>query len=81
MKNLYFRNGERDSEKIIHFLDNAISIGCRKFSLLRREYLSPDLNVLAKCDGIPHITKRDIFKVSFALIDEEISQKCPHEDT
>ena len=78
---MFFRNGAVDWEKIIRFLDNAISIGCRKFSLLRREYLSPDLNVLAKCDGIPHITKRDIFKVSFALIDEEISQKCPHEDT
>ena len=69
---LDFRNGQKDSEKIIRILENFIRIGCRKFSILQKEYLSPAEKKLAKCPSISHITKRGVFQVSFAHSDEEI---------
>ena len=67
-----FRNGNKYSEKIIWSLDNCIWTGCRKFSVLGREYLSPEANVLTKCPIISHIIKRDIFQVRFTQRDEEM---------
>ena len=61
------------SEEMICILDSIIWIGYGKFSLLGREYLSLEVNVLTKCPGISRITKRDIFQGSISRIDEEIS--------
>ena len=78
-KYINFRNGKKNSEKLIRSLDNCIWIGCCKFSLLRREYLSLAVNVLTECPMISHITKRDIFQVIFAHLIKVLScrfRKC-----
>ena len=47
-------------------------VGSSKFSQFRRGYLSLKVNVLANTSKNLHITKRDIFKISFPQSDEKI---------
>ena len=58
-------------QKAFCFLDNYIKIGCCKFSLLQKIYLSSAVNVLTKNQKTSHITKRDIFHISFHQSDEK----------
>ena len=61
------------SEKVFCFLGNAISIGWRKLSLLRREYLSSAVNVLTNSSTISDITKiLLIFQLQFSQSDRKI---------
>ena len=46
----------------------VLEIG-KKFSLLRREYLSSAVNVLRNSTKISDITKRDMFQLHFAQSD------------
>ena len=56
-----FRYGTKNSEEIIDYSNICNWIGFSKFSLLRREYLSPTVSVLTKSPKISFIIKRDIF--------------------
>ena len=59
-----FQNLRKNLENYFYFWDNCILIGCVKLSLLKREYLSPAVNVLRNNFKIFHITKRDFFKLN-----------------
>ena len=48
----------------------CIRIGCVNFSLLRREYLSSAVNVLANSLKILHVTKRDFFQLKYLYSDQ-----------
>ena len=67
-----FRITAKNAEKWLYLLDNCIWIGCRKFSLLRRKYLSSVVNVLTNSPKISHITNRDIFQLNFNHCDQKI---------
>ena len=54
------------------FLDNSISIGSPKLSLLQREYLSSVVNVLTNSPKSPDITKREMFELKFWQSEEQI---------
>ena len=59
-------------EKIEKRLDNYISIGYGKFSVLRREYLSSAVSVLTNSPKISNITKRDISQLNLSRSEEAI---------
>ena len=67
-------------EKSFCFLGNCISIGCVKFSLLRREYLSWTVNVLINKPKLSDIPKRDNFRLNFSHSDETVWWKCCRAD-
>ena len=54
-----FQKWSRKFRNIFSFLDNFIWIGCVKFSLLPREYLSSAVNVLTQSHKISGVTKRN----------------------
>ena len=56
-----FQKWKKNSEKVFCFWDNSIWIGCIKLSVLRREYLPSELNLLKNSLKILHITNRDLF--------------------
>ena len=70
--NLDFKNAETRSEQISCFWDNCIWIGCIKFSLLRREYLSSAVNVLKNSSKSFHISKRDFLQPNCLHYDQLI---------
>ena len=47
------------------FGDNCVRIGCVKLSLLRREYLSSEVNVLTNSHKALRLTKTDFFRVNY----------------
>ena len=69
---LHFKNAERNWEKVFPLIDNCIWFGCVKFSLLRREYLSPAVNVLKNSLKILCITKRNFFEINCLHFDQWI---------
>ena len=46
------------------FWDNGVRIGCLKWFLLRREYLSSAVNVLTNTYKALHLTKTDFFRLN-----------------
>ena len=61
---LDFKNVDKNWEKLFCFWDNCIWIGCCRYCLLRREYLSWAVNVLKNGLKIFHITKSDFFQLN-----------------
>ena len=49
----------------MYFWDNGVRIGCFKLSLLRREYLSPAVNVLTNTYKPLDLSKIDFFRVNY----------------
>ena len=66
------RNIVKYWEKAFTVLDNCFLIGCFKFSLLRREYLSSVIKELTKYLKGYNITNRDIFSISSSSSDQKI---------
>ena len=58
------------SENNLCFLDICIWIGCFKLSLLRRECLSLDVNVLTNSPKIFCVTKRDFCRLNLTDSDQ-----------
>ena len=52
------------------FGDNCVRIGCVKFSLLRREYLSSAVNVLTNSYKALRLTKTDFFRLNYLPNDQ-----------
>ena len=67
--NLALKNEETNWENVFCFLDNCIQIGSFKFSLLRREYLSSEVNKLTKTLDI---TRRRVFQLNCFHSDQYI---------
>ena len=67
---------QKVEKNLFFFLDNWIWIGCDKFGLLQRKYLSSGVNVLANNLKILHITNRDIFKLNFPQSDEKFDKSA-----
>ena len=53
------------------FFDNFIWIGCAKFSIEWREYLSSAVNVLSDSPEISDLSQRDIFLLNWSQNDEK----------
>ena len=68
-----FRNGVKNWENGSSFLDHCIWIGCCKFSLLQREYLSSADTVLTNS---PKILRESYFALHFPQSDAKIWLKC-----
>ena len=66
-----FQKWSKKLRKNILFLRSFYSTSCCKFSRIRREYLSLAVNVSTNSPKGSHITKRDIFQVSFPQSDEK----------
>ena len=64
------------SKQFFPFVDNCIWIGCGKFCLYQREYLSSAVNVLTNSPQILHITKKDIFRLEFFYSDEKYDKSA-----
>ena len=60
--NVDFKNAKKNSLKISCFWDNRIWNGCCKLSLLRREYLSRQVNALRNSFKTWDISKRDFLQ-------------------
>ena len=60
--NVDFKNAKKNWEKISIFWDNRIWNGCCKLSLLRRAYLSRQVNALRNSFKTLHISKRDFLQ-------------------
>ena len=56
---------EKIAKKLFRFGDNSVRIGCVKLSLLRREYLSPVVNVLTNSYKALRLTKTDFFRLNY----------------
>ena len=65
----------RKSFFFFFWLDNCILIGCAKFSLLRREYWSSEINMLTSSSKILSITQKDIQELIFIHIDQKICKR------
>ena len=50
---------------MVYFWDNGVRIGCVNLFLLRREYLSPAVNVLTNTYKALHLTKNDSFRLNY----------------
>ena len=59
--NVDLKNAQNNSEKVFCLWHKFIWIGCIKFSLLRREYLSSAVGVLTNSLKTLHVTKSDFF--------------------
>ena len=70
------RNAEKNSENVFYFWEYSIWIRCVKLSVLRREYLSPAVNVLTKSLNILHGTKIEFFQLISFHSDQYIWQRC-----
>ena len=78
--NLDFENAEKNQGKVFCFWNNWTWIGCVKYSLLRRQFLSTALNVLTNSLKIYHITKRDFLQSNIPPIDQLIWYRCCRSD-
>ena len=56
-------------QEVFGVLGNIIWIGCEKFFLLLREYLSSTVNVLTNSPSISDLTNRDICKLNSSYND------------
>ena len=59
---------QQKSQKNFRFLDNCSWIGCGKFFLLRREYLSSAVSVLTNTPNISDTVRRIISNSIFAKV-------------
>ena len=64
----HFRNAIKNAEKVFLFSDNGVGYCCRKFCILRREYLSSAVNVLTNSLNISNMTKADIMQPNLSQI-------------
>ena len=71
-----FQKWRKKFSKSFFFLDNFISIGCGKFSVVWRKYLSSAISLITNSPKISDITKRDIFQLHFPHSNEKIWSKC-----
>ena len=70
--NADLKNAEKNSEKLIFFLDKCIWIVYIHLSLLIREYLSLAVNVLRKRLKNFYVSKRDFWNsITFTLITQD----------
>ena len=74
--NLNFQNAEKNSENIFGFWDICSWKCYNKFGLLRREYLSSEVNELTNSPKILHISKTDFFKLNCLHSDQWIWIYC-----
>ena len=70
--NVNSKKGIKYSQKLFGFLENCIFIGCGKFFILGRHYLSSVVKVLASSPQIADPTKRDVFSLKLVLNDREV---------
>ena len=56
---------QKIDKKVVFFLDNCVPISCVKLPLLRREYLSSAVNVLANSYKALRLTKTDFFCLNY----------------
>ena len=61
---------QKIDKKVVFFLDNCVRISCVKLSLLRREYLSSAVNVLANSYKLLRLTKTDFFRLNYLPNDQ-----------
>ena len=71
-----FRNPVKHHLKDLCFFENCISIVCRKFSLLRREYLSSTVSVFTNSLKISHVTKKDILQHNLCQNDKKYDKSA-----
>ena len=71
-----FRNVQNIWENVCCFWHKCISVGCVKFSLLKRECLSSAVNLLTNSLKIFHIPKRDFFQYNYLHSDQKQLKKC-----
>ena len=74
------RNGTKNWENDFLFSDNCLWIGRSKFQQSRTGCLSSAVNVLKNTSRISHITKGNVFHISFPQSVERIWWKCSHKD-
>ena len=58
---LNFKAAMKIWQKAFNSLHKRIWVGCKKFSLLEREYLSLAVNMLTNSSNILYLTKKDVF--------------------
>ena len=63
---------ERIEKTSFVFLDNGASSYCVKFSMFRREYLSPVVNVLTNSVKISDQTKADLVQLNLPRIHKKV---------
>ena len=61
----------KNPEKVFRFLDKSVWICCRKFCILRQEYLSLAVNVLADSLKTYDQNKSDFFQLNLPEIHGE----------
>ena len=74
--NVDFRTVFKDWRKTFNFWDNCFWIGCGKFSLIPREYLSWGVNVWTESPKIFDLTNRDFFETNFSQSNGKIWNNC-----
>ena len=67
----HFRNGIKNPEKGFRFWDKSVWSSCRKFCLLRQEYLSSAVNVVANNLKIYDQSKAVFFQLNLQEIHGE----------
>ena len=73
------KNAQKNSEKLFSFWDKSIWIVWIKLSVLRRQYLSSAVNVLAKSVKIFHVTKSKFFQLNYLQIINEYGKGAAFE--
>ena len=61
----------KNPEKVLRFWDKSVWSCCRKFCILRQEYLSSEVNVLANSLKIYDQSKSVFFQLNLTEINEE----------
>ena len=69
--NVDFRNAIKMEKKHFSFLDNFITIGCRRFSLLLVKYFPSAVNMLTNGLKISEITRTGFLQLKFSDSDEQ----------
>ena len=77
--NVNSRNGTKNSEKVVCFLDNCYELGAAN-SHNSEKSTCHRISMCQQNPPISQITKRDIFPISFPQSDKKIWQKGSHED-
>ena len=67
-----FKIKKKIRQMLFCFWNTCIWRSCNKLSLLRRQYLSSEVNVLTNSPKILHITKRHFFQLDCLISDQEI---------
>ena len=65
-----FENGRKYQEKAFYFWDNYVRNGCVKLSVLRREYLPSEYNVLTNSYKSLRLTTTDFFRLNYLPNDQ-----------